>query len=65
VRSQFSERRFGQPHKFDTNDFGIQNDSTPTFRIVRFLRPNILFYDGLVIELYQSTRALYLVSDEM
>jgi prepilin-type processing-associated H-X9-DG protein len=35
--------------------------TTPISRIVRFARPNILFYDGHAIDLHQLTRALYLV----
>jgi len=38
-----------------------RNGTTLIFQIVRFLRPNILFYDGQVIDLYQFLRALYLV----
>jgi hypothetical protein len=30
-------------------------------RIVHLARPNILFYDGYAIDLYQLVRALYLV----
>jgi hypothetical protein len=31
------------------------------FQTIRFLRLNILFYDGRIIDLYQLIRALYLV----
>jgi hypothetical protein len=31
------------------------------FQTIRFLRPNVLFYDGRIIDLYQLIRALYLV----
>src|SRR5712672_618341 len=42
--------------------FQLQIGTTPISQVVRFARPNIQFYDGHVIDLYQLICAPYLIA---